>query len=349
MGLFKMLSGQLLKVIEWTDNSTDTIVYRFPMNGKKIMCGSSLTVRDSQVAIFVNNGQICDIFESGIHKLNTSSLPILSALMAWPSGFKSPFSAEVYFINTKQFTNQKWGTTNPITMRDADFGQIRVRGYGVFSFRVEDPERMLKELFGTNSTFKTSDIIDYLKSYIVSGITDTIAESKVSALDLSANLMEFNISCKRQISAKFKELGLELVNLNCENFSFPEEVEKAIDTRTSMGLMDDKMDTFVKYQAANAMRESANNPSGNFSSVGVNMGAGMAMANMFSNAFNNQNQSQPQPQSQTKVCPKCNFNNNANAKFCSNCGFSFVSSVCPDCGEKIQAGTKFCPNCGHKF
>ncbi|MBQ7308339.1 MAG: SPFH domain-containing protein [Clostridia bacterium] len=345
MGLFNFLGGQLLKVLEWNDDTRNTIVYRFPMNGKKIMCGSTLTVKESQVAIFVNNGKICDIFEPGMHKLNTSSLPILSALMAWPSGFKSPFSAEVYFVSTKQFTNQKWGTTNPITLRDADFGSIRIRGYGSFSFRVEDPERILKELFGTNSTFRTEDIIDYLKSYLVAGITDTIAESKISALDLSANLMEFNQACKAQVGDKFKELGLELVNLICENFSFPEEVEKAIDTRSSMGVMDDKMDTFVKYQAAHAMRESANNTSNNMASAGLNLGAGFAMSQMFTNAFNNQTQ----PAQNNKICPSCNYTNAQNAKFCANCGYSFAPSVCPGCHTKIQPGTKFCSNCGHKF
>ena len=348
MGLFSALSGQLLKVIDWTDDSTNTIVYRFPMNGKKIMCGSTLTVRASQVAIFVNNGKICDIFQPGMYKLNTSSLPILSALMAWPSGFKSPFTAEVYFVNTRQFTNQKWGTTNPITLRDRDFGQIRVKGYGTFSFRVEDPERMLNELFGTSSTFRTNDIIEYLKSYIVTGITDTIAESKISALDLAANLLEFSVACRRQIGEKFKELGLELVNMNVENFSFPEEVEKAIDTRTSMGVMDDKMDTYVKYQAANAMRETASNGGNSMASTGLNLGAGLAMANMFSNAIN---PSQPQPQQtvQTRVCPNCNVQVPVGARFCSNCGYSFAPASCPDCGTQVQAGTKFCPNCGHKF
>ena len=349
MGFF---SGQLLKVIEWKDESNDTLVYRFPMNGQKIMCGSSLTVRDSQVAIFVSNGKICDIFESGLHKLNTSSLPFLSKILAWPTGFKSPFSAEVYFVNTKQFPNQKWGTTNPITIRDNEFGPIRVRGYGTFSFRVEDPERLLKELFGTNSSFKTADIIDYLKSMLVSGVSDTMAESRVSALDLAANLMEFSQTCKRQVGDRFRELGLELVNLICENFSFPEEVEKAIDTRSSMGFMDDKMDTFVKYQAATAMKESASNPTNSMASTAMNMTSGFAMGNMFANAIgqsmNNNNASNNYNQPK-KVCPSCHSANVENAKFCFNCGYSFMPMNCPDCNMPVQSGAKFCPNCGHRF
>ena len=353
MGFF---SSQLLKNIEWKDESRNQIVYRFPMNGQKIMCGSNLTVRDSQVAIFVSNGKICDIFESGLHKLNTSSLPFLSKLLAWPTGFKSPFTAEVYFVNTKQFPNQKWGTTNPITIRDNEFGPIRVRGYGTFSFRVEDPERLLKELFGTNSSLTTADIIEYLKSILVSGVSDTMAESKVSALDLAANLMEFSQACKRQVGDKFRELGLELVNLVCENFSFPEEVEKAIDTRSSMGFIDDKMDTYVKYQTVNAMKDSAKNPTNSMASTAMNMTSGLVMGNMFANTLgqamnsnNYNNQQNAYNQQPKKICPNCNSANVDGAKFCFNCGYSFMPMTCPDCNNPVQSGAKFCPNCGHRF
>ncbi|MCL1900940.1 MAG: SPFH domain-containing protein, partial [Firmicutes bacterium] len=171
----------LLKVIEWTDSSPNTLVYRFPMNGKEIMMGSALTVRESQVAIFVNKGQIADIFEPGFYKLKTDNLPILTKLMSWKYGFNSPFKAEVYYVNTRQFPDQKWGTVNPITLRDADFGMVRIRGFGKFSFRVKDPENFLKELFGTNSTFKTEDIVTYLKSILIESISTTIASNKISA------------------------------------------------------------------------------------------------------------------------------------------------------------------------
>lgn len=345
MGLFGFVNSQLLKNIEWLDDTSNTLVYRFPMNGKKIMCGSNLTVRESQVAIFVHNGKIADIFESGIHKLNTSDLPILSKLLAWPTGFKSPFTAEVYFVNTKQFINQKWGTSNPITMRDDQYGQVRIKGYGTFSYRIYHPEQLLKELLGTNRSLKTEDIIEYMKSILVAGISDTIAESKISVLDLAANLMEFNDICKKQVGKKFEELGLELVNLICENFSFPEEVEKAIDTSTSMNIMNNTMDTYVKYQAANAMRESASNGN-NFTSAGMGISAGMAVGNMFANSISS---TMNQQTNGGKVCPNCNTQNTQNSKFCCNCGYNFSASVCPGCSMKIAPGTKFCPNCGRKI
>ena len=250
MGLFSFTKSQLLKSLEWTDNTKNTIVYKYPMDGRQIMMGSKLTVRESQVAVFVNKGQIADVFEPGYHKLTTSNLPFLTKLLSLPYGFNSPFYAEVYFINTKQFTNIKWGTSNPITMRDKEFGTIRIRSYGTYAFKVSDPTVFLKELFGTNSTFKTEDITSYLKSMLIASISDTIAESKVSALDLACNLLEFNKVAQGMVNAEFNKLGLALTNLVIENISFPEAVEKAIDTRSSMGVMADKMDTFVKYQAA---------------------------------------------------------------------------------------------------
>ena len=256
MGFFKK---NLLKSLEWVDNTQDTIVYKYPMDGREIMWGSKLTVRESQVAVFLNKGKIADVFGPGMYTLQTSNLPILTQLMSWGYGFKSPFYADVYFVNTKQFTNQRWGTSNPITMRDKDFGTIRLRGYGNYAFKVDNAELFLKELFGTNSTFTTDDIASYLKSIIVSSISDTIAESKISALDIASNLIEFSKVATETLSESFSNLGLKLTKLVIENISFPEEVEKAIDTRSSMGVLSDKMDTFVKYQSANAIRDAAKN------------------------------------------------------------------------------------------
>ena len=272
MGFFKT---NMLKSLEWVDNSTDTMVYKYPMDGRQIQWGSKLTVRESQVAIFLNKGKIADVFGPGFYHLQTSNLPILTQLMSWPYGFKSPFYADVYFVNTKQFTNQRWGTSNPITMRDKDFGTIRIRGYGNYAFRVSDAALFLKELFGTNSTFTTDDISSYLKSIIVASISDTIAESKISALDIASNLIEFSKVAGETLKQSFANLGLELTNLVIENISFPEEVEKAIDTRSSMGVLSDKMDTFVKFQSAHAIREAANN--NGMAGLGSQIGAGMAI------------------------------------------------------------------------
>ena len=343
MGLFSFTKSQLLKSLEWSDDSKNTLVYKYPMDGRQIMMGSKLTVRESQAAVFVNKGKLADVFEPGLHKLTTSNLPVLTKLFSWPFGFNSPFHAEVYFVNTKQFTNIKWGTSNPITMRDKEFGTIRIRSYGTYAFRVSDPAIFLKELFGTNSTFKTEDITSYLKSMLVASISDAIAESKISALDLACNLLEFNKVAQGNVNVQFNKLGLELTNLVIENISFPEEVEKAIDTRSSMGVMGDTMDTFVKYQAAHAMRESANNPNGsNMAGMGVGLGAGAAMGNIL-------NRSLEVVGGAKKSCPDCGAELKQNAKFCPECGHKFTTTAkknCIYCNAEINAKAKFCPECG---
>lgn len=343
----------LLKAIEWVDNTKDTMVYRFPMEGREINFGSKLTVRESQVAVFVVKGKIADVFTPGIHTLHVNNLPILSKLLALPFGFKQPFTAEIYYINTKQFANQKWGTANPITMRDQEFGVVRIRAYGKYSFKVGEPTVFLKELFGTNSSFSTQDINDYLRSILIAGISDTIAESKISAIDLACNLLEFNKKATEQVATTFQNLGLTLSNVVVENISFPEAVEKAIDTRSSMGVMNDKMDTFVKFQAAHAMRESANNTSGSVGGLGVQLGAGAVIGEMVKESIKPATAPEaPAAPKTVKVCPKCGAKIAASAKFCGECGAKLAPAapkVCTQCGAKRAPGAKFCGECGNKF
>lgn len=343
MGFFKT---NLLKSLEWVDNSTDTIVYKYPMDGRKIQYGSKLTVRESQVAIFLNKGKIADVFGPGMYTLQTSNLPIFTQLMSWGYGFKSPFYADVYFVNTKQFTNERWGTSNPITMRDKDFGTIRLRGYGNYAFRVNDAALFMKELLGTNSTFTTDDVSSYLKSIIVSSISDTIAESKIAALDIASNLIEFSKVASETLSENFANLGLELTKLVIENISFPEEVEKAIDTRSSMGVLSDKMDTFVKYQSANAIRDAATNQG--IGGLGTQLGAGVAIGEMMKESL--RPSSQEKETVEAKFCPGCGANNPKTAKFCVECGKSLsVKGKCPACGAEVTGKSKFCPECGEKL
>lgn len=350
MGFFS--KNLALKIIDWQDNSKNQIVYKYPMEGRKIFYGSKLTVRESQAAVFLNKGEIADVFEPGMYSLKTSTLPILSSLLGWPYGFKSPFMADVFFVNTKQFTNQKWGTTNPITMRDNDFGTIRIRAFGTYAFKVVNPGTFLKELFGTNSSFTTEDITNYLRSMLVAGISDTIAESKISALDLAGNLMEFGEMVVKNTRTMFDNLGLEVTNCVVENISFPEAVEKAIDTRTSLGVIGDQMDTYVKYQSAEAIRDAAKNPG--VSGLGTQMGTGIALGNMMKESF-----STPTPQKAQeptdkpgKKCPKCGTECRPSAKFCRECGEKFPEKTerfCPECGAKVNATAKFCPECGSKL
>lgn len=349
MGFFSR--NLALKIIEWEDSSQNQIVWKYPMDGRKIFYGSKLTVRESQTAVFLNKGEIADVFEPGMYSLKTNTLPILSSLAGWPYGFKSPFFADVFFVNTKQFTNQKWGTTNPITMRDKDFGTIRIRAYGTYAFKVTDAGVFLKELFGTNNSFTTEDITNYLRSMLVAGISDTIAESKIGALDLASNLMEFNKMVVTNIQHQFERLGLEVTNCVIENISFPEAVEKAIDTRTSMGVLGDHMDTFVKYQSAEAIRDAAKNQG--VAGFGTQMGTGIALGHMMTDSLNKASTpSESKEQKPSKICPKCGTECRPTAKFCRECGEKFPTKTekfCPECGAKVSATAKFCGECGTKL
>jgi len=351
--------------IAWSDDSRNTIVYKYPFknDGREVNNKSTLTVKESQVAIFVHKGEIAEVFGPGLYDLKTQIFPILTKLAHWKYAFENSITCQVYFINTKQFTNIKWGTLNPIMMRDPEFGVIRVRGFGAFAFRVDDPTVFLKELFGTNSSFKTEDITGYLKTMLVSSLSDALGESRLSALDLAANTLEFNEIVKAKIQAKFREIGLELTNLFIENMSVPEEVEKALDERSKLGILKDSTDTLMKVSAAQAMKDAAKNPGagGAFVGAGVGMGAGMGIGGYMAGAFAQQQQAQPraqQPQAKpdtqsgdkTKVCPECGKSVAANAKFCPECGAKLnVKKFCPECGAEINAGAKFCPECGQKL
>lgn len=351
MGLFDFIKGQLLKVIAWEDDSSNTLVYRFPMDGKAIMVGSKLTVRPSQMAIFVHRGQIADIFGPGEYNLQTKNLPFLTALGDVFYQGENRFKAEVYFVNTKQFTGIQWGTSSPITIRDDDFGMVRIRAYGVYAYRVEDPKKLLEELFGTNSSFEVEDISDHLKSVLISSMTDTIAESRVSALDMAMNLREFNEQCRLSVQEDFSGLGLKITNFTIENINFPPEIEKAIDQRSTLGILGDKMGTYTQKAAADALKDAAKNPgaAGMFVGMGVGGNAGGYMGQTMGGAFAQAKDKPEVPAGGTKFCPSCGAKLSGTAKFCPNCGAKQEGSVCPDCGQPVKSGSKFCPNCGKKL
>ena len=281
MGFIKnIVTSQLIDVIEWKDDTQNTMVHRYDMNGKEIMMGAQLTVRESQIAVFVNEGQLADVYQPGRYELTTQNMPIMTALKSWKFGFNSPFKADLYFVNTKQFLDRKWGTSNPVMMRDAEFGMIRIRAFGVFAFRVTNAETFLKEVFGTSSMFTVEDVEGQIKRTLVSGLSDAIAESKIPALDLAANYEELSQYAMKALNPKVEALGLSLTSFVIENISLPEEVEKSIDKRTSMGVVGD-LNKYSQYQAAEAMREAANTPNGGMAGMGVGMGAGAAMGQMF--------------------------------------------------------------------
>ena len=352
MGIFDIVKGQLIDVIEWTDSSSNTMVHKYDMNGKEIMMGAQLTVRESQAAVFVNEGQLADVFGPGRYELTTQNMPILTALKAWKFGFNSPFKSDLYFVNTKQFMDRKWGTSNPVMMRDADFGMIRIRAFGSFSFRVKDPSTFMKEVFGISALFTVEGVEGQIKSIVVSGLSDAIAQSKIPALDLAANYTELSQYVQQALSAKVEALGLALSDFNIENISLPEEVEKAIDRRTSMGVVGD-LNQYTQFQAAEAMRESANNPGG-FAGMGMGMGAGAFMGQMFTQNMQMgmaQAQQPAAPAAAGVPCVACGQPIPQGSKFCPQCGAQQVTAekFCPGCGQKVEGGAKFCMNCGSKL
>lgn len=357
MGLFNLFNKkQLLKVIEWEDNSKNTLVYRYPLTDRdEIMNSSTLVVRPSQVALFIHKGEIADIFAPGTYKLSTENIPIITRLLALPTGGDSPIKAEIYYVNTKQFTANKWGTQNPIMMRDADFGNVRLRGYGIYSFKIDDAKLFMKEMFGTNQIYTLNDVTEYLKPLIVEGVTDAIAESKISALDLAANYKEFGETVTNCAQSQFEKVGLKLTNCVIENLSLPEEVEKALDERTKLGVLEDKMGTYTQMKAANAMEDAAKNTSGgNMAGLGIGLGAGSAIGNMFANNLSTtnvpkaENVQKKAANEQTKKCTNCGKDIEANAKFCPECGAKQEAKFCTNCGTKLDQNAKFCSNCGNK-
>lgn len=347
MGFIKnFIKGQFIEVIEWTDMGFNEIVYRFPVQNKEIKMGAQLTVRESQMAVFINEGRIADIFSPGRYTLTTQNMPVMTKLESWKYGFDSPFKAEVYFISTKQFTNLKWGTSRPVMMRDQDFGLLRLRAYGIFSYKVNDAGIFLKELFGTSRSFTTEHIQGQLKRVAVSSLSDLLAESQIPALDFSMHYDELSAQGKQKLQAKFNSYGFELCSFIIENISLPEDVEKAMDKRTSMGVMGD-LKKYAQYQAAEAITDAAQNEGGSMASAGVSLGAGAALGKMMTEAFS-ENDSKEQ---EVKIlCPNCKTYVKKGAKFCYECGnkMTFEKKNCIKCNTLIKKTAKFCPECGAK-
>jgi membrane protease subunit (stomatin/prohibitin family) len=275
MGFRDKIRGEFVDVVEWTDTSRDTLVWRFARHGDEIKMGARLTVREGQVAVFVNEGQLADVFPPGMYTLETQNLPVLSTLRGWKHGFKSPFKAELYFVSTRQFTDQKWGTQSPALLRDAEFGMVRVRAYGAYAFRVADPALLLRELVGTDPHFRTAEVADFLRQQVVSRVTTALAASGIPVLDLAAHQNEVAASLVGVISDDLAGLGLEITRFVLENVSLPPEVEKALDRRSAMGVVGD-LDRYTRFQAAEAVTLAAQNEGGTAGAgVGLGVGAGM--------------------------------------------------------------------------
>ena len=252
MGFWDKIFGEFIDVIDWLDESNNTLVYRFERYNNEIKYGAKLTVRQAQAAVFVNEGEIADVLGPGIYELTTKNLPILTTLQHWDHAFESPFKAEVYFCNLRRFTDLKWGTKNPIILRDKEFGAVRLRAFGTYEIRIEDPAKFIKEIVGTNGHFTVEDISDQLRNIIIARFTDIVASSGIPVLDLAANYDQLSEYVSEKIGKEFKEYGLELSRVLIENISVPPMVEEALDKRTSMGMIGD-LRRYLDFQTAEAL------------------------------------------------------------------------------------------------
>jgi membrane protease subunit (stomatin/prohibitin family) len=267
--VFDFLKGEFIDVISWLDDTRDTMVWRFDRRGQAIKYGAKLTVREGQAAVFIHEGQLADVFGPGLYMLETNNMPVLTTLQHWDHGFQSPFKSEVYFVNTTRFNDQKWGTKNPIMARDPEFGPIRLRAFGTYSMRVTDPGRFITEIVGTDGEFTADEISFQIRNIIVQEASQVLAKSGIPVLDMAGNLADLGKIIAGAIAPKVAEYGLSIPEFYIENISLPEEVEKALDKRSSMGVVGD-LNRYMQFNAA----ESLNQPG---SAMGAAMGAGMGM------------------------------------------------------------------------
>lgn len=283
MALWDKLLGELVDIVEWLDDSKDTLAYRFERYQNEIKYGAKLVVREGQMAAFVNEGKLADVFKPGTYELTTHNLPILTTLRGWKYGFNSPFKAEVYFVSTRKFTDLKWGTPGPAMMRDRDFGMVRITAFGIYAIRAKDPGIIVRDLVGTEGRFTTEDIQENLRGKIGLRIKELMPELGIPAIDLNAKIAELGDRLRERLQADFQALGLELVEVQVQDIGLPEEVERAIDKRGAMAAVGN-LQAYAQYETASSIRDAANNPGGT-AGAGVGLGAGIAMGAQMMNAM----------------------------------------------------------------
>jgi membrane protease subunit (stomatin/prohibitin family) len=294
MALWDKLRGELVDIVEWIDDTRDTMVWRFPRWQNEIKYGAKLVVRESQAAAFINEGALADLFlVPGTFTLDTQNLPVLSTLRGWKYGFNSPFKAEVYFVSMRTFTDRKWGTKNPIMMRDPEFGPVRLRAFGTFAIKVSDPATLIRNVAGTDGRFTVDEIGEQLRDLLVARFADVVGESKIPVLDLASNYDDLGKFLTTRLQPDFAQFGLSLCVLTVENISLPPEVEEAMDKRTSMGVIGN-MQQYTQYQTANAIGDAAKNPGG-LAGAGAGIGAGFAMAGQMAGAIGGTQSPPPLP------------------------------------------------------
>jgi membrane protease subunit (stomatin/prohibitin family) len=353
----------IIDLIEYVDENRNELVHRIPEYGSgEFRLGSQCVVRESQRAVFFRDGKALDVLPPGRHTLSTANIPILSDLLGIPFGSKSPFRAEVYFVNVREFTDMKWGTQQPVLFRDKEFGMVRIRAFGTYSLMVKDPQLFLVQVVGTRSTYMTSDIEDYLRSIIINEFNDMLGETLTSLLDVQAMSLDLAVAAQHALSDDFERLGLELRSFQISAITPPDEVQERIDQRTSMGVLGD-MRTYTQFQTAEAignMGEGGEGGGGGTltegAGLGAGLGVGMAMGEALRDAMRAEpNQAQqgqqtpaaPSTASGTRFCPNCGQAVPPGAKFCPTCGHNLqTANTCPKCQTVNAPGSKFCQNCG---
>ena len=329
MSLRDFISKQFIDVIDWTEPEDGILAYRYPMQDREIQNGGKLTVRDSQLAVFVNEGKLADAFGPGLYTLNTQTLPILTYLKNWDKAFQSPFKSDVCFFSSRIQTDQHWGTQNPITIRDKEFGAIRMRGFGIYSYHVNDAKTFYSKISGTRDLYRVADLEGQLRNTIVAKMTDAFAASQVPFLDMAANQGALADKIKEQLSPAFAEYGITLDGFVVENISLPDELQKVLDQRISMNMVGD-MGRYTQYQVAQAIPIAAANEGGGAVGVGAGLGAGVAMGQAMMDAV----------KSATTAAPPAGTTVPAAGVTSANTMF------CKECGKSIPRGSKFCLECG---
>jgi membrane protease subunit (stomatin/prohibitin family) len=332
LSLRDFISKQFIDVIDWVEPEDGILAYRYPMQDREIQNGGKLTVRDSQLALFVNEGHAADAFGPGLYTLNTQTLPILTYLRNWDKAFQSPFKSDVYFFSSRIQTDQHWGTQNPITIRDKEFGAIRLRGFGIYSYHIKDAKTFYSKISGTLDLYRTADLEGQLRNTIVAKMTDAFAVSQVPFLDMAANQAALGEKIKEQMIPAFADYGLELDTFVIENLSLPEELQKVLDQRISMNMVGD-MGRYTQYQVAQSIPIAAGNEGGGGVAVGAGLGAGVAIGQAMMEAVK-------------KGTAGAQESAAAPATAAPTAAASAETKFCQECGKSIPKSSKFCPECG---
>ncbi|HEY3929808.1 MAG TPA: SPFH domain-containing protein [Candidatus Koribacter sp.] len=338
MTLGSFLKKQFIDVIDWTEPEDGILAYRYPMQDREIQNGGKLTVRDSQMALFVNEGKIADQFGPGLYTLNTNTLPLLTYLKNWDKAFQSPFKSDVYYFSTRQQVNQHWGTPNPITVRDKDFGMIRMRGFGIYSYHISNPKDFYEKISGTRETYTSAELEGQLRNTIIGLLTDTFANSQVPFLDLAANQTMLAQKITEKVNPTFTGYGLTLDSFVVENVSLPDELQKVLDQRIEMNMVGN-MQQYTQFNAAQSIPIAAANEGGG-AGIGAGLGAGIAMGQAIAGAVQGGIQGGQQPPTPTGGAPAAGGGGGA--------AVAGATKFCMSCGKPIPRAAGFCPECGTK-